>query len=309
MTRPHLRIIRSVARLFGSARNSAEAPPLPTGRMVRLGDHGETFVRELAGPSGSVPVVLLHGWSLTADVNFVDVYARLSERHRVIAPDVRMHGRASRAGGFTLTDAGDDVIALLDVLGIDRAILCGYSMGGGIAADVVSRYPERVAGTVISGTAACYTSRWRDRVLFRSLKALHPLTTIGIDPHPGPLLLALTSRHSRVSKERKRWLRQQVAVNSLSDVLSVGLHIPTVDLRPRLTAATRRPSEYVLLTRDNLCHPAMQRELAELLGAHVCSFDKDHDFPINDPVRFAEAVVGAVGRLDDRLESGRSLPA
>jgi pimeloyl-ACP methyl ester carboxylesterase len=318
MTSTQRRVVRTITRLFGAGPkdgerhcevNGPESPPLPDGRTVRLGNRGETFVRELAGPPGSVPVVLLHGWGLTADTNFVDVYEKLSDRHRVIAPDVRMHGRASRAGGFTLTDAGDDVIALLNALEIDRAILCGYSMGGGIAADVVSRYPERVAGTVISGTAACYTERWRDRILFLSLKALRPLTAAGIDPHPSPLLLMVTSRHSRISAERRRWARRELARNSLSDVLSVGLHIPTVDLRPRLARATRRPCEYLLLACDRLCHPQMQHELAELLGAHICSLDKDHDVPINDPLRFAEAVGGAVDRLDDQLASGRSLPA
>jgi len=277
--------------------------------MVRLGERGETFVRELAGPAGSLPVVLLHGWMLTADANFVDVYEPLSRWHRVIAPDVRMHGRGSRTGGFTLTDAGDDVIALLDELDLNRAILCGYSMGGGIVADVVSRYPDRVAGTVISGTAACYVTRRRDRIIFRSLNALRPLAAVGIDPHPGPLLVGLNRPRTVIAAERRRWARREIARNSLSDILSVGLHIPRLDLRPRLAGATQRPCEYVLLTRDRLCHPLMQRELAELLGAHITTLDTDHDIPITDPARYAESVVGAVARLDDRLSSGRSMPA
>src|SRR6516165_7096116 len=110
---PHTRAYRMsrsgrIAQLGVGSR--AVPPSLPGGRMVRLGERGETFVRELADPAGSLPVVLLHGWMLTADANFVDVYEPLSRWHRVIAPDVRMHGRGSRTGGFTLTDAGDDVI-------------------------------------------------------------------------------------------------------------------------------------------------------------------------------------------------------
>src|SRR5262245_42077284 len=138
------------------ARRRMSAPALPDGRIVRLGDRGETFVRELPGPAGSLPVVLLHGWTLTADLNFSEVYLPLSARHRVIAPDIRNHGRAVRAGEFLAADATDDVIALLDELGIEKAILAGYSMGGVIAADAVSRYPNRIAGTVISGSTACY---------------------------------------------------------------------------------------------------------------------------------------------------------
>lgn len=277
--------------------------------MVRLGERGETFVRDVPGPSGSVPVVLLHGWTWTAELNFAEVFEPLSARHRVLAPDVRMHGRAPRDRGFTLIDAGDDVIALLDELQIERAILCGYSMGGGIAADVVSRYPQRVAGTVICGTAACYTVLARDRMIFHSLRVLHPLAIAGIDPRLGVLFASAVRRRSTSLAARWAWVRTELERNSLADVLAVGRHIPTVDIRGQLAAASPRPSRYLLLTRDRLCRPRLQYELAGLLGARIIGVDADHDLPVTDPRLYAELVVEAMTGLMDDITAERSRPA
>ncbi|MGB3483254.1 MAG: alpha/beta hydrolase [Mycobacterium sp.] len=276
--------------------------------MIELAGRGETFVRDIVGPSGSIPVVLLHGALMTADINYADVYEPLSLSHRVVAPDVRMHGHGSRDRGFTLNDASDDVIALLDTLGIERAILCGFSMGGGIAADVASRYPGRVAGSVISGTAACYSTRRRDRIVVAALNALRRLVAVGLNPSPGPLLLAMARRRTEVAMQRQEWLLRECAKNNLSDILAVNAQLPRVDLRRQLAEASELPCEYLLLTRDHLCHPELQRKLADLLGAHTTMLDVDHDFPITDPVGFAKAVVAAVARLDERLDTDRTVP-
>jgi len=278
------------------------APPLPAGRMVRLGDGGETFVRDCPGPVNSVPVVLLHGWTLTADVNFFKVFAPLSEHHRVIAPDIRMHGRGPR-NGFSVDQATNDVIAVLDELDVDRAIVCGYSMGGGIAAALASSYPERVAGLVIAGTGAYYRGNWRDRMIIEGINALSVLVACGINPRPaGPLLIpALLG--TDLSPERRRWMRSQVAQNSLKDILSVIAFIRSdFRLEPALIGKALPPAEYILLSRDRICRPPLQRELADLLGAHISPLSGDHGIALTHPERFATACVEAICRLDERLE-------
>src|SRR3989440_3001464 len=78
------------------------------------------------------PVVLLHG--LTATRRYVVMGSRSLERsgHRVIAYDARGHGRSSPAPERTQyahSDLGRDLAAVLDALGIERAVLAGASMG------------------------------------------------------------------------------------------------------------------------------------------------------------------------------------
>jgi len=97
------------------------------------------------------PVLLLHG--LTATRRYVVMGSRALERsgHRVIAYDARGHGRSSpalAAGEYRYSDLAADVIAVLDALGIERAVMAGASMGGHTLLRVALEAPDRVAGVV-----------------------------------------------------------------------------------------------------------------------------------------------------------------
>ncbi len=71
----------------------------------------------------------------------------LSDDILAIAYDVRGHGSSDvGAGQFTIELFVDDLIALLDHLGIEKAVLCGLSMGGYIALRAIERHPNRIKG-------------------------------------------------------------------------------------------------------------------------------------------------------------------
>jgi pimeloyl-ACP methyl ester carboxylesterase len=111
---------------------------------------GVSLATEDAG--GGIPVVLLHG--LTATRRYVVMGSRALERseHRVISYDARGHGRSSPApepAAYGYNDLGHDLLAVLDGLGIDRAVLAGASMGAHTALRVALERPERVAGLVV----------------------------------------------------------------------------------------------------------------------------------------------------------------
>ncbi len=77
-----------------------QPPPLPRGRDVELPGRGTTFVREVPAPRGrrrAPTVVLLHGWTVTADLNFFRCFGPLGTMYRVVALDQRGHGRGIRA--------------------------------------------------------------------------------------------------------------------------------------------------------------------------------------------------------------------
>jgi pimeloyl-ACP methyl ester carboxylesterase len=99
-----------------------------------------------------MPVVLLHG--LTATRRYVVMGSRALERsgHRVVAYDARGHGASSPApsrGAYEYSDLASDLLAVLDALGIERAVLAGASMGAHTALRVALAWPERVAGLVV----------------------------------------------------------------------------------------------------------------------------------------------------------------
>jgi pimeloyl-ACP methyl ester carboxylesterase len=101
---------------------------------------------------GSSAVVLLHG--LTATRRYVVMGSRALERagHRVVAYDARGHGSSSGApdpSAYAYDDLGQDLVAVLDSLGVKRAVLAGASMGAHTALWLALRAPERVGGLVV----------------------------------------------------------------------------------------------------------------------------------------------------------------
>jgi pimeloyl-ACP methyl ester carboxylesterase len=99
-------------------------------------------------------VVLVHGFASTVEHNWGGTgwIAALSKKYRVIAVDVRGHGlsdkpREPRSYGYA--NMGADVTRLMDHLGIERALLMGYSMGASIAIELMLSRPERFRAIVL----------------------------------------------------------------------------------------------------------------------------------------------------------------
>ncbi len=88
------------------------------------------------------PVVILHGL-LGSGGNWHSFAARLSERRRVVVPDLRNHGRSPHAPGVGYPEMAADVLRLMDTLGLDEAALVGHSMGGKVAMEAALAAPAR----------------------------------------------------------------------------------------------------------------------------------------------------------------------
>jgi pimeloyl-ACP methyl ester carboxylesterase len=99
---------------------------------------------------GGLPVVLLHSaagnstqWARQLE------YLRLSRR--AVALDLRGHGRSdpARDGDYSIAGMAGDIAAVADSLRLDRFVLVGHSMGGGVALAYAGTHPERVAGLLL----------------------------------------------------------------------------------------------------------------------------------------------------------------
>ena len=102
----------------------------------------------------ALAIVLIHGFPFCREMWDPQIEA-LQKRFRVVAYDLRGHGRSAAGDGqYTLEFFVDDLLGLLDHLKIERAVLCGLSMGGYIALRTVERNPERVRGLILADTQA-----------------------------------------------------------------------------------------------------------------------------------------------------------
>ncbi|MFZ0872713.1 MAG: alpha/beta fold hydrolase [Rhodanobacter sp.] len=101
------------------------------------------------GPADGNVVILLHGMAGTSDTWDGVARALIAGGHRVIALDLRGHGRSARAASYPLPDFSTDVITLLDHLALAQVDLIGHSLGGFVALSVAALQPQRVRRLLI----------------------------------------------------------------------------------------------------------------------------------------------------------------
>jgi 3-oxoadipate enol-lactonase len=120
--------------------------------MKRLQTADATLYYQL---SGSGPdLVLLHPFPLNHHF-WDEVVSRLSDRYRVITPDLRGHGQSELGNGpATMEKHAADLLRLCEAEGVDKAVFVGVSIGGYILFEFWRRHRERIAGLVLSNTRA-----------------------------------------------------------------------------------------------------------------------------------------------------------
>lgn len=91
----------------------------------------------------------------------------------------------------------------------------------------------------------------------------------------------------------------------MTDVVSTAIDASRVDLRAQLDRTSRRPSEMVITSRDRVCQPSMQYDLAVRLGSRVTEVDAGHDLPLRDLDRLSAVLVDVLKRLDDQIAATR----
>ena len=109
---------------------------------------GTPIAYEVHG-SGEPTLILVHGWSCDARY-WREQLAHFAARHRVVTVDMAGHGH-SGAGrtDYTMRSFGEDVRVVADVVGGDRLILVGHSMGGLVVAEAARLFPDRILGLIV----------------------------------------------------------------------------------------------------------------------------------------------------------------
>jgi 3-oxoadipate enol-lactonase len=284
----------------------ASLPGLPEGEAVELIGRGTTFLRQAAGPPGAPVVVLLHGWTATAALNWFSSFEMLSLHFRVLALDHRGHGRGIRSRQpFRLEDCADDVAALAHHLGIARLIPVGYSMGGPIAALTWRRHRQLVQGMVLCATASRFSQRRpADRMLASGMLGLSLAAALS----PEAVQRRAMSRfvNNRLDgTPLSGWAADEIARNSPSALLRAGVALGIFDAGPWLPEIDV-PTSVVVTDADRVVPPAGQLALAESIAdAEVFVVHGDHGVCATDPPRFVPTLLDACWSVARRAEAKR----
>jgi pimeloyl-ACP methyl ester carboxylesterase len=261
---------------------------------VHVPGRGELFVRDTGGDGA--PVLLLHGWTASADLNWHAQYEALREAgYRVLALDHRGHGRGLRTYvDFRLDHCADDAVALLETLGVGPAVLAGYSMGGPIALSAARRHPRAVSAIVLCATS----SNWRAprlRGLWWSMAWLR--LWLGLAPYE--LWRGGLRAIGMPDSPTTTWMAAELVRGSSRDVAEAGRELGRFDARAWLSEISV-PAAVVVTRNDHAVPPRWQRDLAAGLRAPTFDSPGDHFACGNEPEGFNRALLGALARVAAR---------
>lgn len=186
------------------------------------------------------PVVLLHGFPFDRSMWRGQVEALRGE-FRVITPDLRGHGESGLADGpATMEEMARDVAALLDGLGIGRAVVGGLSMGGYVTLAFCRLFPERVSALVLADTRAQADTeegkRTREENAERALReGMEPIASSMI---PKLLTAAAAAERPGVLESVRRMILRTRPEGAAAALRGMALRRDQTDLLTLITAPT-----------------------------------------------------------------------
>jgi haloalkane dehalogenase len=242
------------------------------------------------------PVLLLHGiptWSFL----YADVIPLLEPHCRVLAPDFLGHGWSDRRDRFdrSLPAQTDAILALLDVLGLERVTVVGHDTGGGVGLMLAIEHPERVARLVLSNVVA-YDSwpigdmialsdpAWRDKPVQEVVDfvagglpdGIHHAERLTAEFRAG-IVAPYADEEGKISL-----IRNASALNTNHTMALVDRHREIA--APTLVLWGRHDPWQTI--RDG------ERLAEEIPGAQFAPVEASHWIPQDTPPQFAEGILG-----------------
>ncbi len=241
----------------------------------------------------TAPILFVHAFPLDASMWDAEVDALAGET-RVLAPSLPGFGGTPLVGDVLTVDAMADFLAgELDGAGIDRAVVCGCSMGGYASFALWRRHRDRVAGLVLVDTRAEPDDE-AGKQRRRDVAALvREAGSEVVAENPPPLLSegADPALRERVSETIRRQPAEAIAAASLGMA-------ERPDARP-LLATIDVPTSVIVGAADTLTPPALsQAMVAAIPGADLVILEgAGHLSNLEAPVEFLEAVRGLLARV------------
>jgi pimeloyl-ACP methyl ester carboxylesterase len=266
------------------------AADLPEGRMVELPGRGRTYVVDVPGPPGAPTLILLHALGCTGYLSWFPSILVLAQDYRVVVLDQRWHGRGIRSKKFRLKDCADDVACLAEVLGIERFIPVGYSMGGLVAQLVAQRHPHRIEGLVLCATARNFRGARREKFFFPLMTAAMVPLSPYVRKRVDRLAVTLPEVPCPPAESTRNWgMAEFGRFNSAPWIGEVAV-----------------PTAVVATTKDHTIPVRRQYRLAAAIpGATVHEVNGGHAALVLKASAFVPALVEAVGSVADRLRTPR----
>jgi len=246
-----------------------------------------TFHVQVEGLPGAPALLLLHSLGTTLHV-WDEQASALSRGFRVIRPDLRGHGLSQvTPGPYTIDAMAEDVLAVLDALGVARAHVAGLSIGGMVAQALAAKAPFRVLSLILCDTAMVIPPKtlWHERAALVRAQGMAPVIEPVIarwvtpDFRNHPASIGLETMLRRTDPEGYAAAAEAIAAADFSDT----------------TKALRTPALIVIGEQDEATPLSSAEALrAAIDGAHLVIVpDASHIATVQQPA----AVTAAMQRF------------
>lgn len=242
-------------------------PSSSRGEVTRLTVNGVNLAVDVRGDGPAI--LFIHGYPLDRTIWQHQVGALTGWKR--IAPDLRGFGLSDSPDlGYSIATYADDLAALLDTLGIDRAVICGHSLGGYVAFELARRYRDRIRALVLLGTRAdadsAETRKSRDAAM--ALAKEQGAAAIAAQMLAGLLAPGALQALPEVAAR----IRSTMESTPVSGILgALGAMRDRPDSTPLLPSLSEVPTLVVVGDQDQLTPPPLSRKIAESVPGAVLS--------------------------------------
>jgi pimeloyl-ACP methyl ester carboxylesterase len=247
---------------------------LPSGLEVAYEESGQ-----------GIPLLFIHGWPHNALLWSAQL-SGLQTLARCIAPDLRGFGDTSVTPPYSIDQYADDLAAFIGVLGIDRVVVCGLSMGGYVALSMLRRHRSLVRALILTSTrATADTPEGREK----RARLIRVAEEHGVEVLAGKQLRTMvgaTTFNSRADVVET--LRQLMAASPLEGVVGGLQAMAERRDSTDLLAGIDIPTLVVSGLEDTFTPPDEMRALAAAIpngrleviesGGHVCCYERPAAF-------------------------------
>lgn len=231
-------------------------------------------------------IILIHGFPFNKSMWDKQVEA-LKENNRVIAYDIRGHGQSETGeAAFSLELFVDDLICLMDALEIDKATLCGLSMGGYIALLAIEKYPQRFEALILSDTQCIADT---PEAKEKRMKAIDDIKTKGVKVYVDGSIKHFFSAETFTGKPDVVNAVKEMMLNTTEQSLcntlyALSIHKETCSSLPEIHV----PVLILVGKEDKITPPAAARLMHEKiresslsileLAGHLGNLESPHEF-------------------------------
>jgi 3-oxoadipate enol-lactonase len=246
-----------------------------------------------------LPVIFLHAFPLNRSMWDGEIAELLPEqRYRLISLDWRGFGESDVTGGPSTMDVfADDVAGLMDALGIEKAALCGLSMGGYAAFAFLRKYPQRLSGLILADTKPAADTPDAQANRENVAKLAETQGPAAIADLQLPRLLSDYTRQHHLEVELRA--RQVIEAASAQGIAAAARGLALRADSTELLASIPCPTLVIVGAEDVITPPNVAQDYAaKIPGAQYVVIPKaGHLSNLEQPEMFVSVVSGFLGTL------------